>query len=350
MPDVMLAARLHSVGAPLKIEDCPLPALHPGEALVRVLASGVCGSDLHMWRGSVPVRKRPIILGHEIAGAVAACGPECGSWKDGDPVIVRAGAGCGACPHCQSNRDNLCPDQRVLGMDEDGGFSQYVKAPADSLMPLPEGVPFEVAAILSDAVATPYHALAQRGALQPRESVAVFGCGGLGTHAVQLARLLGAAIVIAVDVRPGPLARAQELGADCTVDAAQEDPAKAIRQLTDGGADLALEYVGRAETIAQAVRSLRPGGRAVVVGMGQEPITLPPPALFAWREHALLGSFGSTRQDLERVIELVRSGRLDMSRSVSARLPLAEVNRALEMLESGEGDPVRLVIMPWEGV
>jgi threonine dehydrogenase-like Zn-dependent dehydrogenase len=161
---------------------------------------------------------------------------------------------------------------------------------------------------------------------------------------------LGAAIVIAVDVRPGPLARAQELGANYAVDAAQEDPAKAIRQLTDGGADLALECVGRAESIAQAVRSLRPGGRAVLVGMGQEPITLPPPALFAWREHALLGSFGSTRQDLEQVIELVRSGRLDLSRSVSARLPLAEANRALEMLESGEGDPVRLVITPWEGV
>ena len=178
--------------------------------------------------------------------------------------------------------------------------------------------------------------------------MAVFGCGGLGTHAVQLARLLGAGIVIAVDVRRGPLARARELGADCAVDAAQEDPAKAIRQLCDGGADLALECVGRAESIAQAARSLRPGGRGVLVGMGQEPITLPPPALFAWREHALLGSFGSTRQDLEQVIELVRSGRLDLSRSVSARLPLAEANRALEMLERGEGDPVRIVLLPWE--
>src|SRR3990172_5440679 len=333
MPDVMLAARLHSVGTPLKIEDCPLPALQPGEVLVRVLACGVCGSDIHMWRGSVPVRKRPITLGHEIAGAVAACGPECGSWKHGDPVIVRAGAGCGTCPYCQSRRDNLCPDQRVLGTDEDGGFAQYVKAPADSLVPLPEGVPFEVAAILSDAVATPYHALAQRGALQSGESVAVFGCGGLGTHAIQLARLLGAGIVIAVDVRPGPLERARALGADEVVNASQDDPAKAVRRRTGDGVDLAGGGVGRAESIAQAVRSLRPGGRAVLVGVGQEPITLPPPARFAWREYAVLGSFGSTRADLDAVVELVRSGRLDLSGALSPPFPFAEANRALEMLE-----------------
>ena len=346
----MLAARFHSVSAPLNIEDCPLPALQPGEVLVLVLACGVCGSDLHMWHGSVPVRRRPITLGHEIAGSVAACGPECGSWKDGDPVIVRAGAGCGTCPYCQSGRDNLCPNQRVLGMDENGGFAQYVKAPADSLVPLPEGVPFEVAAILSDAVATPYHALAQRGALQSGESVAVFGCGGLGTHAVQLARLLGAGIVIAVDVRAGPLERARALGADEVVNASQDDPAKAVRRRTGDGVDLAVECVGRAESIAQAVRSLRPGGRAVLVGMGQEPITLPPPARFAWREYAVLGSFGSTRADLDAVVELVRSGRLDLSGSISARLPLAEANRALEMLERGEGDPVRIVLLPSEEV
>jgi propanol-preferring alcohol dehydrogenase len=224
-----------------------------------------------------------------------------------------------------------------------------VKTPATSLVPLPAGVPFEIGAILPDAVATPYHALVDRGGLQAGESVAVFGCGGLGTHAVQLARVLGAGSVIAVDVRPGPLARAKELGAQETVNAESEPPYKAIRRLTGEGVDLALECVGRAETIAQALRSLRPGGRVVIVGMGQEPIGLPPPALFAWREYSVLGSFGSTRRDLEQVIELVTSGQLDLSRSISARLPLREVNKALETLESKEGDPVRLVILPWEG-
>ena len=350
MPDVMLAARLHSPGAPLKIEDCPLPTLEPGEALVRVSACGVCGSDLHMWRGAVPVRKTPIVLGHEIAGTVAACGPESSTWKADDAVIVRAGASCGNCRHCRSRRDNLCSGQRVLGMDLDGGFARYVKAPAASLVPLPDGIPSEIGAILADAVATPFHALTERGALQPGESVAVFGCGGLGTHAVQLARLLGAGQVIAIDVRQPALERARELGAHEIVNAESEAPYKAVHRLTEGGVDLALECVGQPETITQAVRSLRPGGRAVIVGMGQEPIGLPPPALFAWREYAVLGSFGSTRADLDRVIELVKSGTLDLSGSISARLPLEEASKALEMLESKEGDPVRLMILPWEGV
>ncbi len=350
-PDLMLAARLYAPGTPLKVENVLTPSLQAGDVLVRVLACGVCGSDVHMWQGAVPARKTPIVLGHEIAGRVAlpAEGPESSAWKVDDPVIVRAGSGCGNCHYCRSGRDNLCPSQRVLGMDEDGGFAHYVRAPAASLVPLPDGVPFEVGAILSDAVATPYHALIERGNLRAGESVAVFGCGGLGTHAVQLARLLGAGSVIAVDVRPGALARAQELGAQETVNAESEPPYKAIQRLLGDGVDLALECVGRPETIAQAVRSLRPGGRAVIVGMGSEPIGLPPPALFAWREHAVLGSFGSTGRDLERVIELVRSGRLDLSRSISARLPLKDANRALEMLESKEGDLVRLAILPWEG-
>ena len=350
MPNVALAARLHSVGTPLEIEECPLPALEPGEVLVRVDACGVCGSDLHMWRGTVPVRKTPIVLGHEIAGTVAACGPDTSPWSADDAVIVRAGASCGSCRYCRSQRDNLCHNQRVLGMDLDGGFAQYVKAPAASLLSLPDGIPLEVGAILSDAVATPYHALSERGTLQPGESVAVFGCGGLGTHAVQLALVMGAGCVIAIDVRQAALERAKGLGAHEIINAESEAPYKTIHRLTDGGVDLALECVGRPETIAQALRSLRPGGRAVIVGMGQEPIGLPPPALFAWREYAVLGSFGSTRSDLERVIELVQSGQLDLGRSISARLPLREANKALEMLESKEGDPVRLVILPWEGV
>ena len=348
MSGSMLAARLHSIGAPLAVEEVPVPAPGPGEVLVRIRACGVCGSDVHMWRGAVPVRKTPIVLGHEIAGTVAALGPGCEGWRDGDAVIVRAGAGCLGCRPCRAGRDNLCEKQRVLGMDEDGGFAQYAKAPAANLMALPEGIPFEVAAILSDAVATPYHALTDRGGLQPGETVAVFGCGGLGTHAVQLARLLGAGAVIAADVRPGALERATALGADHVVDAGEGEPVKAIRRLTSDGVDLALECVGRAETIAQAVRSLRSAGRAVVVGMGQEPVSLPPPALFAWREHALLGSFGSTRRDLDAVVALVASGQLDLSRSISAKLPLSQANRALQMLERGEGDPVRIVLLPWE--
>ena len=300
-----------------------------------------------MWHGNVPVRQTPIVLGHEIAGVIVECGAETAPWKPNDRVIVRAASGCGVCARCLRGEDNLCADQTVLGMDVDGGFAQYVLTPAANLVRLPSEIPSETGAILTDAVATPYHAVTTRGQLKAGESVVIFGCGGLGTHAVQLAPLLGAAVVIAVDVRPAALDRARALGADVAIDSREEAAHKAVQRLTGGGADLALDFVGRPETASQAVRCLRPGGRLVIVGMGRSRSACLP-ALFAWREHAALGSFGSTRRDLDEVIGLVQTGRLDLSGSVTGRFPLSAVNEAIETLDRGGSDHVRLVITPWE--
>jgi threonine dehydrogenase-like Zn-dependent dehydrogenase len=230
-------------------------------------------------------------------------------------------------------------------MHVDGGLAEFLVADASDLIPIPDGVPMEQAAIISDAVATPYHALVERGQLRTGETVAVFGCGGLGLHAVQLARLSGAGTVIAVDVRPSALGRALAAGADATINAAEERPSRRIRELV-GGVDLALECIGRAETIAEAVKSLRRGGRAVVVGMGGEPIALPPPNSFTWSEHALIGSFGSSAESVRRLLGMVASGRLDLSQSVTDILPLADVNRGIDLLRSAERDAVRVVIRP----
>lgn len=343
----MTAAALAAPGQPLSVGQRALPPVTPGHVLVRVEAAGLCGSDVHMWRGNVPVRQTPIVLGHEIAGVVAECGDDAAPWEPGARVIVRAASGCGACPECRAEQDNLCPRQVVLGMDADGGFAQFVLAPAANLVPLPLAIPFAIGAILVDAVATPYHAIALRGRLQAGESVVVVGCGGLGTHAVQLAPLLGASRVIAVDVQPAALERARRLGADQAIDSREEAPHKAVQRLAEGGAHLALDFVGRPETASHAVRCLRPGGRLVIVGMGHEPLTIPPPALFAWREHSVIGSFGSTRKDLDAVLDLVQSGRLDLGGSVTGRFPLAAVNEALATLGRGGGEHARLVITPW---
>lgn len=344
----MTAAFFFRPGEPLSLERRTPPQPAAGQALVRVEAAGLCGSDVHMWHGNVPVRQAPIVLGHEIAGVIEQCGPGTAPWQPGDRVIVRAASGCGQCPRCTAGDDNLCARQAVLGMDVDGGFAQYVLAPAANLVPLPPEIPFEAGAILTDAVATPYHALVSRGRVQPGETVVVFGCGGLGTHAIQLAQLLGAAAVIAVDVQAPALQRARELGASEAVDGREQAPHQVVQRLTDGGAGLALDFVGRPETASQALRCLRPGGRLVVVGMGNQPLTLPAPAMFAWREHAVIGSFGSTRRDLDQVLGLVQSGRLDLSRSITGRFPLSAVNQALQTLDRAEGDHVRLVITPWQ--
>ncbi|MDP2949933.1 MAG: zinc-binding dehydrogenase [Chloroflexota bacterium] len=324
-----------------------MPSVGPDEVLVRVEACGMCGSDIHFWEGSAPIPSPPITLGHEPAGVIAVVGVEVEGWREGDRVAVRAGAGCGQCRSCLAGDEPGCPRFRVLGMHIDGGFAQYLKAAAASLICLPDAIPFEIGAILTDAVATPFHAITDRGGLKPGERVAVFGCGGLGLHAVQIARLLGAATVIAVDVRAAALARAERAGAHHAIDASGEAPHRRIREITEGqGVDVALEFVGSAKTIGQAVGSLARGGRAVIVGMGVEPIQLPPPNVFVWSEFQVIGSFGSTRANVESVLELVAAGKLDLSESVTARLPLAEVNEGLRMLHTKEGDPVRVVITP----
>lgn len=341
----MLAARLHAVGEPLRLEQVPVRSPGHGEALVRVRACGICGSDLHFLDGDAPLARLPITLGHEPAGTVEEVGPGTLGVVKGQPVVVRPGDSCGRCAGCAAGRSNICEASRVLGMHVDGGLAEFVLARAVDLVAVPEGVPFAQAAIISDAVATPYHALFERGGLRSGEAVAIFGCGGLGMHAVQLARLAGAGLVIAVDVRAPALARARDAGADVTVDAAHERPARRIRELA-GGVDLALECIGRADTIAEAIRSLRRGGRAVVVGMGSEPITLPPPNAFTWSEHALLGSFGSSLESVRRLLDMAASGRLDLSSSVSAVLPLAAVNDGIDLLRSPDRDAVRIVIQP----
>lgn len=342
----MKAARLHRSKEPLRVEEVATPEPGSREVLVKVHACGLCGTDVHIAReGTIPVAYTPITLGHEPSGTVVRVGSGVEEWEEGDRVAVYPQEVCGSCPFCREGRDSLCSRARVLGLQREGALADYLSIPATNLVPLPDGVPFEQGAILADAVATPFHAVVSRGGLRAGEKVAVFGCGGLGTHAVQIAKLFGAAEVIAVDVSDAALERAARAGADRTVNGSTESPAKRIREMA-GGADLALEFVGSAKTVDQAVKSLRRGGRAVVVGIGPEEMRLVPAYTFVGSEFQLIGSFGSTKAELEKVVGLAASGRLDLSESVSEVLPLSEANAALEKVERKTGNPVRVVVRP----
>lgn len=343
----MKAARFHRVGSPLSLEDIDKPSPGLGQALVRVRACGICGSDIHIvYEGVTPTAFTPITLGHEPAGEVAEVGPGVEGFQPGDRVAVCPFIVCGQCRNCREGRPQVCLKRICIGIQANGALAEYVLVPAANLVPLPEQVPFEQGAIITDAVATPWHALTVTGRLRAGETVAVFGCGGLGIHGVKLARLAGAALVIAVDVRGPALERAQGAGADLTVNAAQEDVAQVIKKATNGGVDLAVELVGLNASIAQAVDVLRVGGRAVVAGLGPEPITVSPPVTFVRQEAALLGSYGFTARETAELVGLVASGRLDIADSVSLTLPLDEVNQGLDRLHQKIGDPVRIVIMP----
>jgi len=347
LPTTMRAARLHRVRGDqpelVRIDDVPIPQPGPNEVLVRIRACGVCASDLHVVQGVTPHGPQlPQVLGHEPAGEVARIGEGVTDWQPGDRVAFQMARTCGTCTYCRGGREALCTTLRIPGVDADGAQAEYAVASAAHLMPIPIGVPFAWAAILTDAVATPYHAL-KRAGVSEGMTVAIYGLGGLGMHALLLAKLAGAS-VIGVDVDPINLQRAVEWGADAVVDGSGGKPAKEVRQLSEGGVDRSFEFVGSSAAVDQALKSLRPGGRAVVVGLTPTPLNLLPQALFVAGELELAGSFGSTGQDLGELIDLVESGRLDLSRSITHTWSIDEFPDALLMLESRADHPIRMVV------
>jgi propanol-preferring alcohol dehydrogenase len=343
---LMRAARFHGLAAGLRLDDVPWPTPGPDDVVVRVAACGICGSDVHFLEGMPVPAPLPLTLGHEPAGVVDAVGAQVRGWRPGDRVAIHLGLGCGRCRTCTSGFPNACRLLKAPGLQQDGAFAEAIRVPAACLVAVPAGVSLAAAAVATDCVTSPYHALRCRGRLEAGERVAVIGTGGLGTMGVRLAKLLGAAEVLAVDRSAVALARATACGADAVLHVrADDDPAGWVVERTDGGADLVLECVGTPETVAAGVRALRPGGRLVVVGVGIAPPRIDlPQALFCLQEITVLGSFGSHAADLAHVLCLEAEGLLDIEGSISHRLPLERVAEGLEMLRTKRGDPQRVVV------
>jgi propanol-preferring alcohol dehydrogenase len=325
----------------IALENVDDPAPGADEVLLRVDAAGVCGTDRHIVAGELGVPSGTV-PGHEIAGTVADLGPEVAGWKAGDRVATFGQVTCGSCKACRAGMSNRCRRAAVLGMARQGGFAEWIALPASSLIGLPEGVSSAVGAIASDAIATPFHALVSVGRLRAGETVVVIGAGGLGLHAVQLARLAGAARVVAVDPSKPARSAALAAGADAVLDpAAEDDPAQALRRLARG-ATLSLECVGRSETVELGLAALAVGGRLVVVGVGTQRPSLPALALFVGAELSVHGSFGSTPAEIETVLNLIEGGRLDVSRSIQREVPL----EAAASIFAEPSGPARTVIRP----
>ena len=344
----MLAVRFHGVGKPLELEELPIPEPAPGEVLVKVAACGVCASDLHIFDGSLPNRGTvPFTPGHEPSGVIAALGPDVAGWSEGDRVAMFPGRRCGACARCLAGGDvERCALPLTMGIDYDGAWAEYVTVPASTLVKVPASVPLDQAAILCDAVGTPFNAVVDVAKVRPGERVAVFGIGGLGTHGVMLAKLAGASFVAAVDPNAGARERAKRLGADIAVDPTTDNAAGVIREATGGeGVDAAFDFVGANAVLKSAVASLAIDGRAVVVGVGGEKIQLGPSALFAVLRTSLLGAYGYQRRHLQALMDLVAAGRLDLSGSVSERLPLHDANEGVSILSEKRNDPVRVLLI-----
>ena len=342
----MRAVRLVQVGQPLEFHDVPFPTVGDFDVLVRVRAAGICHSDVHYRAGKSPVYPLPMILGHEVAGVVEVVGSRVTRVKPGDRVCLHYMVTCGNCYYCTTGNEQFCEKGKMIGHYTDGGYADYIAIPERSALILPDEIPFEQGATLMCASATALHAL-RKGRLRGGETAAIFGAGGLGMSAVQLAKALGARDVYAVDIYPAKLALAESLGA-IPVDASQTDPVAEIRRLTGGkGVDVSLELIGLPQTMKQALRSLAIFGRAVMVGITDRPFEVDTYHELLGPETELIGSNDHLLQELPLLIELARRGTLDLSQIVSRTIPLEAnpINAALDDLERFGGE-VRTVIVP----
>ena len=334
----MLAGRLNVTTRTFELREVPVPDPGHGQVRIKVEAAGVCLSDVHLIDGTLSPVHLPgdeVTLGHEVAGTIEALGPGVDGLVEGQRVLLQAG---------EQTRDGTI---LTRGVDYDGGWAELALARQDTVVVIPDDLPFEQACIIPDAVSTPWAAVSETAGTRPGEAVAVWGVGGLGAHAVQLLRLIGAAPIIAIDPVEAARERATSLGADLALDPADPGFRDAVMAATDAkGLDVAFDFAGASPVRDQAFGVLGQFGRLVLVGLANASVTLPHDTFFSYMQQRVLGSYGSRPEHIEQLVKLVSRGRLDLSGSVSDVLPLSDAALAVERLERKEGSPIRLILKP----
>ncbi len=338
----MLAAKFYEPNKPLKLEQVPVPSFGDSDVLVRIKASGICGSEIHVWKGRDTSGKFPRTLGHEGAGIVEKVGSKVRDVSPGQRVLVDYNVTCGMCKFCRDGRENLCLNLEYVGYQRDGTYQEYIAVPAKNAIPLPDNVSLEEGAIISCGVVTAFHATRQ-AEIKIGDHVVIVGLGGVGLHGIQFARMQGAGQIMAVDILDSKLQLAKEHGADYVVNPMREDFVAKTKELW-GGADVAFEFIGLAKTLKDSIRSLARGGKAVAVGMCFQDLTFNPEADFRFLEAQIRSSSDHTSDDLRKLLELVALKKIDLSRSITHKLKLEEVNRGFEMLDTKQDNPVRIVL------
>jgi S-(hydroxymethyl)glutathione dehydrogenase/alcohol dehydrogenase len=363
------AAVVPAAGAPAAIEDLRLPEPQAGEVRIRIAACGVCHSDLHVARGHLKF-PMPFVPGHEISGVIDGLGPGVSAFRPGDRVVSSFIMPCGQCGPCTRGRDDLCEtyfamnrakgtlydgtsrhyrkDGTPIAMNMMGGMAQFAVVPTTDVFPLPAALPLEESCILGCAIMTAFGAVKNAAQVQKGQTVAVVGAGGVGSNVVAMARLFGASSVIAVDVREDKLAAAKALGAAECVDASKADPVARVQALTGGrGVDVALEVLGRPETVGQAFQMVADGGRVVVLGLAKPDETAPIGITrLVRRGITIVGSLGCrVRTDMPELIRLAADGRFDVKASITRRYRLEQINDAYAAMERGEIVGRAIVVM-----
>ncbi|MBI3150711.1 MAG: zinc-binding dehydrogenase [Chloroflexi bacterium] len=342
----MKAIRFVGVKQPLEMQEIPIPEIGVRDILVKVKAAGICHSDAHYRAGISPVRPVPLTLGHEVAGVVEKIGAQVTSLKIGDRVCLHYNLSCGDCYHCSTGNDQFCEKVLMLGHYTNGGYAEYISVPARNAILQPDEIPFEQGATLMCASATAFHAL-RKSRIKGGERVAIFGAGGLGQSAIQLAKAFGALEVYAVDINADKLNLAKRYGA-IPVNAKQVNAVDEIKKFTNGkGADVAIEMIGLPQTMKQAIQVAGVLARVVIVGLSNKPLEIDTYNELLGNEVELIGSNDHHLQELPLLVEMARKKILDTSHIVTKTIPLDAdaVNAVLDDLEKFSSD-VRTVIVP----
>jgi len=356
------AAVLNAVNQPLELTDIQVDDPEPHEVRVGVTNVGLCQSDLHYMTGTVPT-DLPVVVGHEVAGVVEAVGSEVVGLQPGDRVVGALTPSCGRCTNCEAGRSTQClrveeirrrprpafqttDGQPIERLGAIGAFSQHVLMRENSLVRLPDDVPLHVGCLLACCVITGVGAVFRGAQVRPGSTVAVIGCGGVGSAIIQGARLAGASAIVAIDLDEDRLKAARTYGATHVVNGGDGDPVEKVHRLLGDGVDYAFEAVGSARTAQTALALVRPAGTACLVGIAPMGTELSVPALdFFFQEKRLIGSYmgsGQAREDIAQFARLYQQGRLLLDEMVTQVIPFSEINEGFEQMKSG--DVTRIVV------
>ncbi|KYG68014.1 alcohol dehydrogenase [Bdellovibrio bacteriovorus] len=333
----MFAARYVPGEKKLSLTDIPKPRPGPRDVLLKIRAAGICHSDLHVLAGEVPY-PHTFTMGHEACGEVVEKGNEVSAdIKVGGLYAVHGPNPCGDCTYCRTGHDNLCngPGRTFVGLGQDGAYADYLVVPARNVVEVPKGVSPEVAAVATDAVLTPYHAIKTLGEVQTNSKVLVIGLGGLGINGVQVAVALGAKVT-ATDLRESSLELAKKFGANETVNSKEID-----KKIKPASFDVVIDFVGRDSTFTQAQTFVRPGGTIVLVGLGSSHVPVISTPLISYQVR-VQGAFWGTHQEMHEIFQLIDEGKIKPQVETA---PMKDVNHWLEELEAGRVKS-RMALLP----
>ena len=342
----MKAVRLVEINQPLEMHEIPIPEVTAKDVLVRVKAAGICHSDAHYRAGVSPVRPLPMTLGHEVAGVVEEVGKAVAGVQRRDRVCLHYMVTCGNCEYCKMGSEQFCTSGSMIGKYRAGGYAEFIRIPERSVFKLPEEIPFEQAAIMMCSSSTSFHAL-QKARVKAGETVAIFGLGGLGMSAVQLAYAMEAKQVFGVDLNSNKLALAEEYGA-IPINASQVDAVAEIKRLTGGkGADVTLELIGLPATMQQAIDCVGIFGRIALVGLNEKTLEVNPYVQLLSKEAEIIGVSDHLAREIPLLIDFVRTGKLDLSKVISHTIPLdaTMINKTFDQLDT-YSHTGRVVITP----